>query len=336
MTNSHLKKANVLASKKSTPKTSKPKLAPVLHPRNLHQGRYDLEALMNASIELKAFVKPNAYGDLSVDFHNPLAVIALNRALLAHHYGIQAWNLPEDYLCPPIPGRADYIHYLADLLAQDMPKNHKPEGSHLRVLDLGTGASAIYALLGHTLYGWDFVGSEIDALAVDNANEIIKHNPQLQNHIEIRLQANRAQRLWGVIEKKERFAACLCNPPFHASAKEAAAGSKRKVQNLKGKQIGKASLNFGGQSNELWCEGGEVAFVGQLIDESPKFARKCVWFTSLVSKKESLPALYQKLHAVNAVKVKTIDMQQGQKSSRILAWTFLDKMERAAFFQELV
>lgn len=302
--------------------------ATVLHPRNAHSGRYDLPLLISKSPELAAFVGPNKYGDLSVDFNNPLAVVALNKALLAHHYGVAFWHLPEAYLCPPIPGRMDYIHYLADLLAEDHASVSVPTGAAVRLIDVGVGASAIYPLLGQAVYGWSFVGSDIDPVSVANVKSIVAGNPHLHGSIEARLQAKVSQRLRGVVGAEERFAASLCNPPFHASAHEAAAGSKRKLSNLKGKPVAKAKLNFGGQGNELWCPGGEVAFVGQIITESTEFAEACMWFTSLVSKKDSLPALYQQLRAVGAVKVKTIDMAQGQKSSRILAWTFLNKAQR--------
>ncbi|MBP6115691.1 MAG: 23S rRNA (adenine(1618)-N(6))-methyltransferase RlmF [Neisseriaceae bacterium] len=304
-----------------------------LHPRNQHQGRYDLNQLMATTPELTPFVAPNKYGDLSVDFNNPLAVVALNKALLASGYGIGFWHLPANYLCPPIPGRVDYLHYLADLLAEDQPQGVPPTGPSVRILDVGVGASAIYPLLGHAEYGWSFVGSDIDPVSVANVKSIVAGNPHLHGHIEARLQAKPAHALLGIVDVADRFTASVCNPPFHASAAAAAEGSKRKQQNLKGKSVGKVKLNFGGQSNELWCPGGEVAFVGKMIQESQELAQRCLWFTSLVSKKDSLPPLYAQLRSVGAVKVKTIDMQQGQKSSRLLAWTFHTKAQRAAWLK---
>ena len=88
-----------------------------LHVRNLHRSRYDFPQLMKTCPELAPFVSLNKYNDLSVDFSDPHAVKILNKALLKHFYGIQYWDIPQDFLCPPIPGRADYIHYLADLLS---------------------------------------------------------------------------------------------------------------------------------------------------------------------------------------------------------------------------
>lgn len=60
-----------------------------LHPRNFHNNRYDFKELIKTKPELKEFVKPNKYGDISIDFSNPQAVIFLNKALLEHFYSIK-------------------------------------------------------------------------------------------------------------------------------------------------------------------------------------------------------------------------------------------------------
>ena len=99
----------------------------------------------------------------------------------------------------------------------------------------------------------------------------------------------------------------------------------RKLSNLKGKKITKAELNFGGKGNELWYEGGELAFIQKMIAESKQFEKSCLWFTSLVSKQAHLSILYNALTNLGALEVKTIPMGTGNKSTRILAWTFLSK-----------
>ena len=133
----------------------------------------------------------------------------------------------------------------------------------------------------------------------------------------------------GVIHKNEQYDATLCNPPFHDSAAAARAGSERKRRNLG--QDRDDALNFGGQQQELWCEGGEVAFIKQMIAESKGFARQVMWFTSLVSKGENLPPLYRALTDVGAVKVVKKEMSQGQKQSRFIAWSFMDDEQRRRF-----
>ena len=86
-----------------------------LHPRNQHSEGYDFARLVSDTPELDAFKISNPFGQATIDFQNVQAVRILNRALLKTHYNIAFWDIPEAYLCPPIPGRVDYVHYLADL-----------------------------------------------------------------------------------------------------------------------------------------------------------------------------------------------------------------------------
>lgn len=286
-----------------------------LHPRNQHRNRYDFDLLITANAALKPFVKPNKFDDASIDFANPQAVKALNKALLKQYYDVAVWDIPSQYLCPPIPGRADYVHYLADLLTKSNAQKEQ-----VRVLDIGVGANMIYPLIGQHSYGWQFVGADIDAAAINNAQQIIDANG-LNAMITLRLQANQQHFFKGIIQQDERFTFSMCNPPFHGSLAEAQAGTQRKWRGL-GKG-GKLGLNFGGQSNELVCEGGEEAFIMAMIKESKQFATQCQWFTTLVSKAATLPSVYRVLQKVGTQQVKTIDMQQGQKQTRIVAWTFV-------------
>ncbi|WP_448698894.1 23S rRNA (adenine(1618)-N(6))-methyltransferase RlmF [Mucilaginibacter sp. AW1-3] len=297
-----------------------------LHPRNRHRQRYNFSELIDACPELSAYVALNQFGDRSIDFKNPLAVKALNKALLKQFYTIEHWDIPEGYLCPPIPGRADYIHYVADLLAETN-QGMIPKGKNTKVLDIGTGANCIYPLIGNYEYGWSVVGSDIDERAVRSAKNIVTVN-SLSKAISIRKQNSTQNIFTGIINPGERFDLTICNPPFHSSAKEAAAGTERKWKNLGRQDNAKQVLNFGGQNAELWCEGGEERFVRRMIDESIGFAKQCLWFTTLISKKETLTSCYRALEKAGAVEVKTISMAQGQKVSRILAWTFLNQEER--------
>lgn len=305
-----------------------------LHPRNRHQGRYDFPALIKTCPELAAFVIINPYGKESIDFANPAAVKVFNRALLKQFYGIAHWDIPADYLCPPIPGRADYLHYLADLLATDNP-GEIPRGAAVRALDIGVGANCIYPLLGNREYGWRFVGADIAPQAIASAKTIVQSNPGLNEQIELRLQPDAGHIFNGLLQPEERFELTLCNPPFHASADEAASGSKRKWRNL-GKLDPKRKLpvlNFGGQAAELWCPGGEAAFVARLIRESAGHGEQVLWFSTLISKSGNLPGVYATLKKVGAVETRTVEMSQGQKQSRFVAWTFLDAEQRQRWLQ---
>lgn len=303
-----------------------------LHPRNRHQGRYDFPALINTSPELATFVITNPYGNLSIDFANPAAVKVFNRALLNHFYGLQFWDIPEGYLCPPIPGRADYLHGLADLLAKDA-QGQLPRGAKVKVLDIGSGANCIYPLIGQAEYGWHFVGAELDASALAAAQVIIQSN-RLEKTIQLRLQTQANHIFQGIIQPHERFALSLCNPPFHASQAEALQGSRRKWRNL-GKLDPKRPLpvlNFGGQAAELFCEGGELAFIRRMATESPLFATQVGWFSTLVSKAGHVPLLQAQLKRLGVQQVEVSAMGQGQKRSRFVAWSYLTPHERQAFF----
>jgi 23S rRNA (adenine1618-N6)-methyltransferase len=296
-----------------------------LHPRNRHRDRYDFKQLIQGTPELARFVAIGLHGEESIDFSNPKAVKSLNRAILHHFYGVSNWDIPAHYLCPPIPGRADYLHHAADLLASSNKSNGKgeiPRGPAVRVLDIGVGANCVYPLIGHAEYGWSFLGSEIDPIALSSANKILAGNRGLA--LELRLQPSPSNILRGLLKAGERFDLSICNPPFHASLDEAQDGSRRKWRNLgKGKAQAKAPvLNFGGQGTELWCEGGEAAFVGRMIEESAGMPEACLWFTTLLSKETNLPGVQRALTRVKAREVRTIEMQQGQKRSRIVAWTF--------------
>ncbi|MGB0916977.1 MAG: 23S rRNA (adenine(1618)-N(6))-methyltransferase RlmF [Flavobacteriales bacterium] len=299
-----------------------PEVKSRLHPRSKHRSRYDFEKLIADFEELGAFVKPNKFGDESIDFADPKAVIALNRALLKHHYGIDNWLIPEGYLCPPIPGRADYIHHIADLLSESNYGNI-PTGQHVHVLDIGVGANCIYPMLGTVEYDWSFLGTDIDPVAVNNSKSIVEQNSVLSDKVEIRLQQNPKDVLYGAIRVEDRVDLTICNPPFHSSEEEAKAGTNRKLRNLKLQKPTKTVKNFGGSNGELWCDGGEKKFIRNLIHESKKFSTSVFWFSTLVSKQSNLKAIYGALNAADAFEVKTIPMGQGNKSSRIVAWTFL-------------
>lgn len=303
----------------------------VLHPRNPHRARYDFPALTQASPPLAAFVHVNKFGDASIDFANPEAVKALNQALLKHFYGIAHWDIPAGYLCPPIPGRADYLHYVADLLA-DSNGGTLPRSKGISVLDIGVGANCIYPIIGHQAYGWRFVGSETDPVALRAARNIVEANTALQGSIDLRHQPNASHLLTNIARRGEVFDATICNPPFFASLAEAEAGTRRKTASLGGRNAGRAAppvRNFGGQASELWYPGGEEAFVRLLVKESRQMQASCLWFTTLVSQSHTLPGVYKELQWAEAVEIKTIEMAQGQKKSRFVAWTFLTPEQQA-------
>ena len=298
-----------------------------LHPRNPHRFRYDFEQLFIRCPELKHFVSVNEHGVKTIDFSNPEAVKMLNKALLLSNYDIQNWDIPKNYLCPPIPGRADYIHYLADLLAGSF-NGIIPEGETVVGLDIGIGANCIYPIIGNSVYGWSFVGTDIDEVAIQNCKKIIGENPKLIDMISLQLQINSRFIFKNIILPEDKFTFTICNPPFHASQEDATKSALRKVNTLEKTKAINPILNFGGQNAELWCDGGELGFITQMIFESAKYPLQCFWFTTLVSKKDNLASIYKTLNKVSPVQIKTIEMAQGQKTSRIVAWTYLSEIQQ--------
>ncbi|WP_299681584.1 23S rRNA (adenine(1618)-N(6))-methyltransferase RlmF [uncultured Dokdonia sp.] len=278
-----------------------------MHPNNLHNTSYDFESLQKSNSLLKEYVFVNEYNIKTIDFSNALAVKALNKALLSQYYNINNWDIPDGYLCPPIPNRVDYIHYIAGIIKTK---------EYCRGLDIGVGANCIYPLLATQIYKWHMVGADISkssvAIAKQNATEA-------STDIEIRLQEAPAHIFKGIIQKDEYFDFTMCNPPFYTSAKDAQKANTQKNKKL---QLTKAtSRNFGGVSNELWCNGGEALFVKRMIKQSVDFKDQVGIFTTLISKKENLPKLLKQLQKLTATH-QVIEMHQGHKKSRILTWYF--------------
>ncbi len=303
-------------------KKEHPKEKTKLHPRNKHRERYDFKQLISTTPELAEYVLVNKFNDESINFFDPEAVKMLNKALLKHNYNVEHWNIPDNYLCPPIPGRADYIHNIADLLGNN---GEAPRGKKIKCLDIGVGANCVYPIIGNSEYDWSFIGTEIDSVAIHAAKNIVNSNPSLKGNIEIRKQDNPKNIFYGIINKGELIDVTICNPPFHSSLEEAQSGSRRKQSKLQNKKIDTPTLNFGGAGSELWCIGGEKKFVRDMVRQSKQFSNSVLWFTTLISKQASLNSAYEALKNAKVFEYKTIEMGQGNKTSRIVAWTFLNK-----------
>lgn len=310
-----------------TLKKAPPPVKTTLHPRNQHRNRYDFRVLLEACPDLAPFVTLNIHQDQTIDFANPQAVKLLNKALLKQYYGIDYWDIPPGYLCPPVPGRADYIHHIADLLSASNG-GKMPPGKQICCLDIGVGANCIYPIIGNKTYGWSFIGSDIDPVSLESANKIIAADPSLAEAVACRLQPNPGDMFNGIIQAGEVFDLSICNPPFHASQEAAEAGTLRKLNNLNDKKITRPVRNFGGQNGELWCPGGEAGFLENMIQQSREFATSIFWFSTLVSKQSNLKRVHGALDKAGAAAVRTIPMGQGNKTSRIVAWTFLTKKKQ--------
>ena len=116
------------------------------------------------------------------------------------------------------------------------------------------------------------LGTDIEESSVEAAQANIKANSNLIENIEIRHQSDRGSIFKGMIEEGEFYHFSMCNPPFHASEEKANKATTRKLKNLGIKNS--SELNFGGQANELWCNGGEALFIKRMIKESPLFKNR--------------------------------------------------------------
>lgn len=296
-----------------------------MHPKNRYAGPHDFPDLARYLPALADYFVTTPDGRTSLNFADPQAVRLLNQALLVRDYGLKHWAIPAGSLCPGVPGRLDYIHAINDLLEEEGARTQDAEtvkkpGTY--GLDIGTGASLIYPILGLKEYGWQMVGTDIDANSLKVAGAIAKFNPGLEKSIIVRKQPDKRAIFRNAILPGEYFDFTMCNPPFFASAEQA-----RRAAALKWKKLGvetgdSPTLNFGGRANELWTEGGEPAFLRQMIDASTRFARQVGWFTTLVSKKGYLKIAETEFRRLGIGKTRVIGTGRGGKLRRVLCWRF--------------
>ena len=299
------------------------KIKNTLHPNNKNREQYDMLSLLKETPNLEKYIKKNKDGEKTINFSDPIALKILNKALLSYYYDIKFWKFPDTNLCPPIPGRADYIHHISDLL-----KESKTARNTITCLDVGVGASCIYPIIGIQEYNWNFIASDIDRKSIETAKKIINSNPTLKGKVDFRFQNNNNKIFEGIIKADDIIDITICNPPFHASRKEALQSSRGKVRNLTGKYQKSPLLNFSGVPNELIYKGGECQFIQNMIKESVRYANNCIWFSTLVSKQKNLREIYINLKKLKAYKIKEIEIGTANKKSRIIAWSFMRKREQ--------
>lgn len=286
-----------------------------MHPKNPFLNAYDFDKLVLSVPNLAVYVFTNQYGTKTIKFSDQDAVKALNTALLKSQYDVN-WRIPENNLCPPIPGRLDYLLHVKDLIDEEIGVKE------ITLLDIGTGANMIYPVLGTCHFNWKCVGSDSNKKSLANAQAIIESNAKLRS-IQLLIQGSSDKIFENIILPNDYFDVVVCNPPFFKNRQDAEKNNLRKVKNLKLSATEK--LNFGGLNNELWCKGGEEAFVKKMAIESVSFKNKVHWFTALISNKDHLKNIKRTLNKLQTTKVKVVDMEQGNKMSRFIAWTFKAK-----------
>ena len=119
--------------------------------------------------------------------------IALTRGLLHWYFDLTLQHIPEKHLCPPVPNRFFYVHWiqthLLPLLSKESGRfdydSDDSEGDtndgalalYPYGLDIGVGANCIYPMLNAKFFRYNMVGTDIDndALKVAQANVEANH-----------------------------------------------------------------------------------------------------------------------------------------------------------------
>ena len=251
-------------------------------------------------------IKPNG----QLDFSDPDTVMQLTKTLLKVDFGLEL-ELPDDRLCPPVPNRHNYILWLKDLM--DTTSYEEP-GRRLSCLDIGTGASCIYPLLGCTQRQWYFVATDIDPKSLAYAKKNVQRN-DLENRIRI-LPRKPTDALIPLDDLgAEAIDFLMTNPPFYESEQEMVASAK-----LKSRPPNSACT---GAPVEMVCQGGEVAFVSRIIGESLKLRERVQWYTSMLGKMSSLEAVVDLLRERKIENYAVTEFVQGSKTRRwAVAWSF--------------
>jgi 23S rRNA (adenine1618-N6)-methyltransferase len=296
-----------------------------LHPHNRFQAAYDFKALIEAVPELARWLVDAPTGGTTMDFSNPEAVRSLNRALLASAYGLKHWEFPSDCLCPAVPGRLDYLFHAAEV----MKNANGGKLPHLECLDVGTGASCIYPILGANEWGWKFLASDIDERSVRSAERIVEANSSLRDCIDCRLQVDPMACFSGVVGRGEVIDLTVCNPPFYAHREEADRERLRKQRNLSGSSKGPS--NFNGTLSELICDGGEHGFLHRMAKESADWGHRIFYFSALISQQSHVRGLEVSLKKLGATDVRFLPLKTGNKTARIGMWTFLSARDQQAW-----
>ncbi|KAG0478868.1 hypothetical protein HPP92_013587 [Vanilla planifolia] len=266
---------------------------PSIHPRNRYADQPpDFGLLASLYPSFKQFVFSSRSGRPAIDWKDYNATRELTRVLLLHDHGINWW-IPDGQLCPTVPNRLNYIHWIDDLLSSDLIPKRQTSNSKVKGFDIGTGANCIYPLLGASLLGWEFVGSEKD----ESQGQELKECGTVQPPV-----------LVGVVKEGETFDFCICNPPFFESIEEAGLNPK---------------TSCGGTTEEMVCPGGEITFVTQIIKDSVVLKCSFRWFTVMIGRKINLKSLMSKLREVGVSIVKTTEFVQGRTARWGLAWSFM-------------
>ncbi|KAF3048379.1 hypothetical protein E8E12_011745 [Didymella heteroderae] len=261
-----------------------------------------------------------------LNFQDPTTLQALSKAILRVDFGLEL-SLPDDRLCPPIPNRWNYVSWIQGLLdstSPDYTNKYEPDKEVIG-LDIGTGASGIYAMLCmRSRPRWTICATDIDKASFESAaanfakNNLLSRTKLLQTTSEmplIPLEALGTQRL----------DVTLCNPPFFTDPTE-----MEKSLSGEGKATGPNAICTG-SNNEMVCPGGDLAFVTRIVEESLALRGKVTWYSSMLGKFSSAKAIVELLKSYSITNWAVGVLEPGIKTGTkrwIVAWSFDDLRPR--------
>ncbi|XP_026154433.1 RNA N(6)-adenosine-methyltransferase mettl16 [Mastacembelus armatus] len=281
-----------------------------MHPRNRYKDKPpDFAYLASKYPDFQQHVHTSLSGRPVVNFKEPEAVRALTCTLLKEDFGLTI-EIPLERLIPTVPLRLNYIHWVEDLI--NGPKQPR------RGIDIGTGASCIYPLLGATMNSWYFLATEVDDICFNYATKNVEQN-NLSDLIKVVKVPQKTLLMDALKEETEIiYDFCMCNPPFFANQMEA-----QGVNSRNSRRPPPSSVNTGGVT-EIMAEGGELEFVKRIIHDSLQLKKRLRWYSCMLGKKCSLAPLKEELRKQGVPKVTHTEFCQGRTMRWALAWSFYD------------
>ncbi|WWD09200.1 hypothetical protein V865_007322 [Kwoniella europaea PYCC6329] len=257
------------------------------------------------------YVTVSEEGSASIDFQDPSALRSLTKCLLKEDWDLDV-DLREDRLCPTLTNRLDYLLHVLDLEPY-LPSSFS--STPLRVLDIGTGATAIYPILLHRLRpNARITATEIDQVSHEHSLSVLSQNLISISSINVLRAPFSGPILFPILDDEvQEWDLTICNPPFFGSEEEIREGQE-------GKELG-AHAAPTAANNELITPGGEVAFVGKMIEESLKIGERCRWYTTLIGKYASLSALVELLRQNKIDNYLLKGIKQSKTTRWILGWS---------------
>ncbi|XP_624889.3 U6 small nuclear RNA (adenine-(43)-N(6))-methyltransferase [Apis mellifera] len=279
-----------------------------MHPRNKYKKIPDFNELALLYPEFRDIANIDLTGKIKIDFKNEESLRVLTEVLLKHDFNLEV-KIPPNKLVPTLPLRINYILWIEDLMKY-ISFNEMQE---VIGIDIGTGAVCIYPLLFAKMYGNQMIGTEVDETSIQTAIQHIENN-KLHHIIKV-FKVNEGTILKGIIKENNIYHFTICNPPFF------------EIEELSEKIIKRLPPRNASTGNkvELRVQGGERAFITQMIKESIEIKEKIKIYTTMCGKRNNLLFLLKFLKQKNIENVTWTEFCQGHTKRWGLAWSFLSK-----------